>query len=229
MTNTTVLAAQHVSKYYPAKNRDEAPIEVLKRVDFTLSAGETLAIVGSSGSGKSTLLSLLAGLDVASAGKITLAGVDLATLSEDALAHHRARHLGMVFQRFHLLPHLSAQENIMLPLDLLGQKQAKVQAQAVLDQVRLSHRADHFPSQLSGGECQRIAIARALVTKPALVLADEPTGNLDDDHAERIANLLFDCVRETQLALILVTHNQGLSKQCSRILQLHNGVLTKDN
>lgn len=225
-----VLRVADVAKHYPPQRgvKDGERIEVLKNINVSVRQGETLAIVGTSGSGKSTLLSLLAGLDHVSSGRIEMAGVDLATLSENDLAHFRAQHLGMVFQRFHLLPHLTALENISLPLDLLAHKNAESKAQQVLEQVGLSHRAQHFPSQLSGGECQRVAIARALVTTPALILADEPTGNLDDDHAARVAQMLFDCVRQTQVALIVVTHNMLLAKQCSRLLRLNAGVLTEE-
>lgn len=225
-----VLNVVSVSKHYPPQGgvKNGEKIEVLKNINMTVHAGETLAIVGSSGSGKSTLLSLLAGLDHVSSGRIDMVGTTLASLSENDLAHYRARHLGMIFQRFHLLPHLNALENIALPLDLQGVPQSEVRAMEALSNVQLSHRAHHAPSQLSGGECQRVAIARALVTKPALILADEPTGNLDDDHANRVAELLFNNVSQTQVALILVTHNMSLAQQCSRILRLYGGVLTEE-
>ena len=202
------------------------PIEVLKGVTLSLEYGESLAILGKSGSGKSTLLSLLAGLDLPTTGSIRVAGEDLTRLDEAALTSFRARTLGIVFQQFHLMSHLTALENIALPLELRGDANAFEKANESLSQVGLAARAAHFPSQLSGGERQRVAIARALVIQPALLLADEPSGNLDDRTGKEVAALLFDLVKKGKTTFILVTHDEALASLCHRRAILEEGRLT---
>ena len=200
-------------------------IDILSDIDFTVQAAETLAIVGSSGSGKSTLLSIMAGLDTPSQGTVHLLGQDLFALSEDQRAHVRGRHIGFVFQSFQLLAHLNALENVMLPLELAGRPQARALATDMLERVGLVQRLRHFPRLLSGGEQQRVALARAFVTRPPLLLADEPTGSLDPATGERIMNLLLELNAEQGTTLILVTHDPALAQRCGRILRLEAGRL----
>lgn len=200
-------------------------LAVLNRVSFELGAGETTAVVGQSGSGKTTLLSLIAGLDNPDSGQVVLAGEDLCTMKENKLARYRAQKIGIVFQQFHLMPHLSARENISLPLEILKQDQIQRRTDAMLEKVGLGDRQHHLPGQLSGGECQRVAIARALIIKPALLLADEPTGNLDMETGEKVSKLLFDLVAGENKTLILVTHNLDLANRCNSILTLDRGRL----
>jgi putative ABC transport system ATP-binding protein len=200
-------------------------IDILSDIDFTVQAAETLAIVGSSGSGKSTLLSIMAGLDTPSQGTVHLLGQDLFALSEDQRAQVRGRHIGFVFQSFQLLAHLNALENVMLPLELAGRPQARALATDMLERVGLGQRLRHFPRLLSGGEQQRVALARAFVTRPPLLLADEPTGSLDPDTGERIMNLLLELNAEQGTTLILVTHDPALAQRCGRILRLEAGRL----
>lgn len=200
-------------------------LEVLKQVSFSLSPGETTAITGQSGSGKTTLLSLIAGLDSPDKGKVILDGEDLCAMKERHLSRYRAMKIGIIFQQFHLMPHLSAQENIRLPLEILKQDRIREQTDAMLEKVGLSDRRHHLPGQLSGGECQRVAIARALIIKPALLLADEPTGNLDIATGEKVAQLLFDLVKKENKTLILVTHNPVLAHQCQKTRTLDRGRL----
>jgi len=200
-------------------------IEVLKEISFCLDAGETNAVTGQSGSGKTTLLSLIAGLDSPDKGRILLEGEDLCAMTENQLARYRALKIGIIFQQFHLMPHLTARENISLPLEILKQPAITERIDAMLDKVGLQNRQNHLPGQLSGGECQRVAIARALVIKPALLLADEPTGNLDIKTGEKIAGLLFDLVEKENKTLILVTHNPDLANQCRKIRTLEHGSL----
>lgn len=198
-------------------------IEVLKDLNLSMDAGDTLAILGQSGSGKSTLLTLLAGLDQPSAGSIILNGTDMASLDEEGLSRFRAQNIGIIFQQFHLMSHLTALENVSLPLDLFRVKDAASQADAMLEQVGLGHRKHHFPWQLSGGECQRVAIARAMVVRPAILLADEPTGNLDSSTGELVSDLIFDLVKEHGMTMLFVTHNEALAKRCGREQRLQGG------
>ena len=200
-------------------------LEVLNRVSFDLGTGETTAIIGPSGSGKTTLLSIIAGLDNPDSGQVILAGEDLCAMTERRLARYRALKIGIIFQQFHLMPHLSARENICLPLEILKQENISRRTNAMLEKVGLSDRQHHLPGQLSGGECQRVAIARALIIKPSLLLADEPTGNLDIETGEKIARLLFDLVENENKTLILVTHNLSLANQCQKIRILDRGRL----
>ena len=199
------------------------PLTILADVGFSIAAGEAFAIVGASGSGKSTLLSLLAGLDVASTGRVRLGGADLGALDEDGRAALRAEKVGFVFQNFQLLPALTALENVMLPLELRGDRDAEGPARKVLEQVGLAERMTHYPRQLSGGEQQRVAIARAFVTRPALLFADEPTGNLDTTTGQQIIELLFRLNAEAGTTLVLVTHVERLAARCGRQLRLAGG------
>lgn len=203
----------------------DGTLTILDGVSFEITAGETVAIIGASGAGKSTLLALLAGLDEPSSGKTWLNGADLGALDEDGRAAVRARHVGFVFQSFHLLPSLTALENVMLPLELAGTGNARALAHEVLDRVGLEPRAGHYPRQLSGGEQQRVAIARAFVTRPAVLFADEPTGNLDSATGAKIIELLFELNRGGQTTLVLVTHDVAIAERCGRIIRLDGGRL----
>ena len=198
-------------------------LEILRDVDFTLARGETVAIVGASGSGKSTLLSLLAGLDTPSAGTVLLDGSDLFALDEDGRAALRARKLGFVFQSFQLLANLTALENVMLPLELAGRRDARAAATAMLQRVGLGARLGHYPRLLSGGEQQRVALARAFVVQPAVLLADEPTGSLDFATGEKIMELMFELNREQGTTLVLVTHDREIARRCERRISIEAG------
>ncbi len=206
----------------------EGVLVILEDLRFRIVQGESVAVIGASGSGKSTLLSLLAGLDTPSSGRVWLAGVDLGSLDEDGRAQLRAQRVGFVFQSFQLLHGLTALENVMLPLELAGQPDARRLALELLERVGLQARARHYPSQLSGGEQQRVAIARAFAGNPAVLFADEPTGNLDQKTGHRIIELLFTLNREQGATLILVTHDPELAAYCDRILELHDGRLQAD-
>lgn len=205
-----------------------APLVILDRLDLEVRRGESVAVLGASGSGKSTLLGLLAGLDEPSGGKVLLDGVDLFALDEDGRAALRGRLVGFVFQSFQLLPSLTALENAMLPLELAGAACAREEAIAVMERVGLAHRLSHYPRQLSGGEQQRVAIARAFAARPRLLLADEPTGNLDSATGTRIIDLIFRLNEEQGATLILVTHDEHLAQRCQRRLRLERGVLASD-
>jgi len=200
-------------------------LTILDDITLDIRTGETVAIVGASGSGKSTLLGLLAGLDTPSAGSVHLAGVNLADLDEDGRAALRARHVGFVFQSFQLLPHLSAIENVMLPLELRGERGASVQATRLLQEVGLGERLHHYPKTLSGGEQQRVALARAFVTEPDILLADEPTGSLDAATGVGVMDLMFRLNRERNSTLILVTHDSAIAARCGRCISLAGGKL----
>jgi putative ABC transport system ATP-binding protein len=200
-------------------------IEVLRGVDLDIGAGQTVAIAGPSGSGKTSLLLLLAGLERPAAGSVSLGGQRLDSLDRDALADLRRDRIGIVFQSFHLLPSLTALDNVALPLQIAGRRDARAQARDRLAEVGLAARLDHFPSQLSGGEQQRVAIARALVHRPQLLLADEPTGNLDDHTGEQVRELLFSLHRANGTTLVLVTHDLAFAARCQRVLLLHDGRL----
>ncbi len=204
-------------------------LTILHDVDFDIRAGEAVAIVGASGSGKSTLLGLLAGLDVPSSGRVWIGGEDLFVLDEDGRAQLRGRMVGFVFQSFQLLPALTAIENVMLPLELAGGADAAPRARQVLERVGLGERLGHYPRQLSGGEQQRVAVARAFVTEPRLLFADEPTGNLDSATGEHIIDLLFEMNRERGTTLVLVTHDADLAKRCDRRLHIAAGAITHED
>ena len=215
-----VLNAQNISKTVASP---EGSLTILADVSLSVRAGETLAIVGASGAGKSTLLALLAGLDSPTTGRVSIAGVDLTDLDEDGRAAVRGQHVGFVFQSFHLIPSLTAIENVMLPLELANRRDARAGAAQALEQVGLNARVSHYPKQLSGGEQQRVAIARAFVTHPAVLFADEPTGNLDTTTGQRICDLLFELNRSTGSTLVLVTHDRALAARCGRVFELDAG------
>ena len=200
-------------------------LTILHQISFQVMPGEAIAVVGASGSGKSTLLGLLAGLDVPTSGKVDLNGEDLFALDEDDRASLRGRMLGFVFQSFQLLPALTALENVMLPLELAGSSSARPDAEQVLDRVGLSHRLGHYPKYLSGGEQQRVALARAFAPRPRLLLADEPTGNLDAATGAAIIDLIFAMNSEQATTLILVTHDEAIAQRCGRVLRLRAGEL----
>lgn len=214
-----------VSHLFKSVQDSSGTLDILRDIDFTLSARETAAIVGASGSGKSTLLSIMAGLDTPSRGTVWLAGQDLFTLDEDARAQWRARHLGFVFQSFQLLSHLTALENVMLPLELSGVAGARSAARDMLERVGLGQRLNHTPRVLSGGEQQRVALARAFVVQPDILLADEPTGSLDHATGAQVMDLMLDLNRERGTTLVLVTHDNALAARCDRRLQIDAGQL----
>lgn len=199
------------------------PVNILRGIDLSIGAGETVGIVGPSGSGKTTMLMVLAGLERPSGGKVYVAGHDLTTMSEDALARFRRDHVGIVFQAFHLVPTMTALENVAVPLELAGQKDAFARAAAALEAVGLGHRLSHYPGQLSGGEQQRTAIARAFATRPKVLLADEPTGNLDGDTGRHVIDLLFGQCAEYGATLLLITHDPALAARCQRQVRVSDG------
>ncbi len=201
-------------------------LTILHNIDLRVSRGETLAIVGASGSGKSTLLSLLAGLDTPSAGSVMLCGQSMFEMNEDQRAAHRARHVGFVFQSFQLIAHLSALENVMLPLELRGDRDARAKAAAMLERVGLGQRQQHRPAVLSGGEQQRVALARAFVMRPDILMADEPTGSLDHATGQAIMDLMFELNREVGTTLILVTHDLHMAQRCSHQVRITAGQLS---
>jgi putative ABC transport system ATP-binding protein len=207
----------------------EGDLQLLHSISLQVAKGQSLAITGPSGSGKSTLLGLLAGLDTPTTGEIILAGESLTALDEDGRAKVRAESVGFVFQSFQLLPGLTALENVMLPLELKGASDARARAKIYLDKVGLAQRLHHYPQQLSGGEQQRVAIARAFVTKPNVLFADEPTGNLDSVTGEKIINLLFELNEKEGTTLILVTHEERLAQRCERRIQVSAGEITNKN
>jgi putative ABC transport system ATP-binding protein len=221
----TVLAASQLTKRVSSP---EGQLTILDRVDLTVKSGESVAVVGVSGAGKSTLLGLLAGLDVPSSGQVRLEDHDFSGLDEDGRAALRADHVGFVFQSFHLIPSLTALENVMLPLELGGHRDALATARETLNKVGLAAREGHYPRQLSGGEKQRVAIARAFVVQPKVLFADEPTGNLDHRTGEKVIDLLFKLNRETGTTLVLVTHDLKLAQRCDRILHMDAGRITHE-
>jgi putative ABC transport system ATP-binding protein len=219
---TTVLSANHLGKQVLSS---DGALTILHDICFDISQGESVAITGASGSGKSTLLGLLAGLDLPSSGNVQLMGQDLNTLDEDGRARLRAAHVSFVFQSFQLLSHLTALENVLLPAQMSGRKDAKEEAVTWLQKVGLQDRLNHFPKTLSGGEQQRVALARAFIAKPNLLFADEPTGSLDEGSGERVIQLLFELNQASQSTLILVTHDPALASRCQRQLNLQGGRL----
>ena len=221
----TILNVENVSKTYQSAGRT---LTVLDGISFSVPAGSTLAIVGPSGSGKTTLLGLCAGLDRAGAGSIALHDIRLDDLSEDRRAQVRNRHVGFIFQNFQLLPTLTALENIMVPLELRGEKNIRASATDLLQKVGLADRGHHYPAQLSGGEQQRVSLARAFSNKPQILFADEPTGNLDAETSEKIVNLIFDLNKEAGTTLILVTHDHELASRTGRIIRLKGGKMMSD-
>jgi len=222
ISNSQIVTCRHVSK---AVNSTEGPISILENIDLEVNAAETIAVVGQSGSGKTTLLSLLAGLDIPTSGSIQLFQHPMDTLDEDARAELRNQYIGFVFQAFHLLPGFTALENVMLPLEINDNIDAETIAKQLLERVGMDHRLGHYPTTLSGGEQQRVAIARAFATTLPLLLADEPTGNLDTETGQKVIDLLFELNQEQGTTLILVTHDESLTKRCDRCFQLTQGRL----
>jgi len=220
-----VLQAEALTKTYRSGS---SSLTVLDNVSFSVEQGDTLAIIGPSGSGKTTLLGLCAGLDVATSGTISLMGFKLNAMSEDDRAYIRNQYVGFVFQNFQLLSTLTALENVMVPLELRGEKNVSAKAKELLDRVGLSGRLHHYPSQLSGGEQQRVAMARAFITDPKILFADEPTGNLDEENSDHITDLLFALNKEQQTTLVLVTHNLELAQKTERILRMKGGKLVDE-
>lgn len=218
-----IITAQNLGKTVPVADGD---LTILSSVNLTINEGESIAIVGASGSGKSTLLGLLAGLDAPSNGSVTLQGTELTALDEDGRADVRNKLVGFVFQSFQLMPRLTALENVMLPLELRGDQGVEQTATALLKRVGLEQRLHHTPMKLSGGEQQRVALARAFVTEPAILFADEPTGNLDSKTGEQIIDLLFELNQEKNTTLVLVTHDTALASRCQRTVNIDAGKLT---
>ena len=225
MTSEYVLEANDLTKTYASA---ESPLTVLDKVSFKVEKGETVSIIGPSGSGKTTLLGICAGLDVPTMGSLSLLNFKLNNMSEDDRAYLRNQSVGFVFQNFQLLPTLTALENVMVPMELRGAKNIKTKALELLERVGLQNRLNHYPTQLSGGEQQRVAMARAFINSPTVLFADEPTGNLDEDNAIHITNLLFDINKEEKTTLILVTHNLELANKTQRILKMKGGKLTEE-
>ncbi|HTF19202.1 MAG TPA: ABC transporter ATP-binding protein [Chryseolinea sp.] len=223
--STAVLQAENLTKIYRSAGRD---LVVLDNVSFSINQGDSLAIIGPSGSGKTTLLGLCAGLDTASSGVLSLMGFKLNAMSEDDRAYLRNQYVGFVFQNFQLLPTLTALENVMVPLELRGERNVHTAAKELLERVGLGNRSHHYPSQLSGGEQQRVAMARAFITNPRILFADEPTGNLDEENAAHITDLLFGMNKEKSTTLVLVTHNLELAQRTQRILRMRGGKLVDD-
>jgi putative ABC transport system ATP-binding protein len=216
----SVLKAENLSKQVSSP---EGALTIVQGVSLDIAGGESIAIVGASGAGKSTLLALLAGLDLPTTGRVLLEGTDLTQLDEDGRARLRAQRVGFVFQSFHLIPALTALENVMLPLELVGRPDARSAALDTLERVGLKKRTGHYPRQLSGGEQQRVALARAFVTQPAVLFADEPTGNLDTATGRRIGELLFELNANSLTTLILVTHDRELASRCGRVITMEAG------
>lgn len=224
MTRTPILSARQLTKSYGSQ---DSVLTVLKEVSFELGAAETLAIIGPSGSGKTTLLGLCAGLDTPTSGEVWLGNAPFSSLNEDGRAQVRNRQVGFIFQNFQLLPSLTALENVLVPLELRGNGASRNTARELLDQVGLGKRMHHYPAQLSGGEQQRVALARAFSTRPRLLFADEPTGNLDGDTAQRVVELIFSLNTAAETALVLVTHNLDLAARCQRTLRLKGGQMVE--
>lgn len=222
ISNSQIVTCRQVNKTVKST---EGPISILENIDLEVNAGEAIAVIGQSGSGKTTLLSLLAGLDVSTAGSIQLFQHTMGHMDEDARAELRNRYIGFVFQAFHLLPGFTALENVMLPLEINDMVDAEIIAKQLLVRVGMGHRLGHYPTTLSGGEQQRVAIARAFVTNPPLLLADEPTGNLDTETGQKMIDLLFELNQEHGTTLILVTHDESLTRRCDRCFRLTQGKL----
>ncbi len=226
---TSPLPAISASNLTLTLGSDDSAVEILRGIDLTVPQGQTLALLGPSGSGKSSLMAVLSGLERATSGSLSIAGADFARLDEDALATARRGRIGIVLQAFHLLPTMTALENVMTPLELAGMDDAGQRAATELEAVGLGHRLNHYPAQLSGGEQQRVAIARALAPRPTLVFADEPTGNLDGATGAEIVELLFARRAETGATLVIITHDPGLAARCERIITLGDGRIASDS
>lgn len=226
MSAETILEVQQVSKIYKSAGKE---LLVLKEIDFSIQQGSTVAITGPSGSGKTTLLGICAGLDQASSGSVALNNIKLDGLTEDERAAVRNLYVGFIFQNFQLMPTLTALENVMVPMELRKQKDVKARAMELLDKVGLADRSQHYPVQLSGGEQQRVSLARAFSNRPAVLFADEPTGNLDGETGEKIEKMLFDLNREAGTTLIIVTHDMDLASRTSRVIKLKSGAVIADS
>ena len=220
-----ILSVENLTKSFVTDNQQ---LTVLDNVSFNIEEGETISIVGPSGSGKTTLLGLCAGLDLATSGTVSLAGIKLNALNEDDRAYVRNQHVGFIFQNFQLLSTLTALENVTVPLELRGERNFREKGKELLERVGLGARLGHYPSQLSGGEQQRVAIARAFITAPKILFADEPTGNLDEETAQVVTDLLFNINKELKTTLVLVTHNMELAENTQRIVQIKGGKLIMD-
>jgi putative ABC transport system ATP-binding protein len=207
----------------------DAAVDVLRGLNLAITAGERVAILGPSGSGKSSAMAILSGMERANSGKVIVAGADFTALDEDGLARARRGRIGIVLQAFHLIPTMTALENVAVPLELAGEADPQARARAELEAVGLGHRLTHYPTQLSGGEQQRVAIARALVGRPALIFADEPTGNLDAATGETIVDLLFGRLAETGATLVLITHDADLARRCNRVITMRDGLIISDH
>jgi putative ABC transport system ATP-binding protein len=217
-----MITVQNLHKSFKSK---QSSLEILRGINFNIEKGKTVAITGHSGSGKSTLLGLLSGLDQPDSGKILYDGNDIFSMSFSEQNKFRAQNISLIFQNYYLIPHLTALENVSLPMQILKLDHADSEARKLLEEVGLGHRLDHYPGELSGGECQRVAIARGLVTKPLVLLADEPTGSLDTETGDKVMNLYFDLVRKQGLTSIIVTHNEELAARCDLELKLFQGTI----
>ena len=221
-----MLKLENVTKSYTQGTKN---IEVLKDLNFEVSSNQSKAIMGKSGSGKSTLLSLISGILKADSGEVTLDGHDYSKLNESKLTHLRATHIGFIFQNFHLVTYLNALENVMLPAKVCGQKNVEKKAQQLLEKVGLIDRLDHLPRELSGGENQRVAIARSLIHSPKLILADEPSGSLDEQTGDEVMKVLFEMIEKSHIALILVTHSREVASRCQSVTYLETGKITQND
>ncbi len=226
MTNSAAIILKDV---HLTLGEGAGRVHILKGIDLDIDKGTSVGLVGPSGSGKSTLLMVMAGLERADEGSVAVVGSELGPLSEDQLAAFRGRNVGIIFQSFHLVPNMTALENVAVPLELAGNSAAFDKAKAELEAVGLGHRLHHYPAQMSGGEQQRVAVARALVVEPAILIADEPTGNLDDSTGEQIVDLMFTAQRDRGTTLVLVTHDQSLAEKCDRMIRVRSGEIEESN
>ena len=225
MTNSPAISLKNV---HLTLGEGAGRVHILKGIDLEIDQGSSVGLVGPSGSGKSTLLMVMAGLERADEGAVRVAGSDLGPLSEDQLARFRGRNVGIIFQSFHLVPNMTALENVAVPLELAGDPKAFERAGAELEAVGLGHRLHHYPAQMSGGEQQRVAVARALVVEPEILIADEPTGNLDDTTGSQIVDLMFAAQRDRRTTLILVTHDPNLAARCDRMIRVRSGEIDEE-